>query len=244
MTGHIEDYFIRGYCTSGPIFSPDELVQIAYLLDQTCSRATHHDEVARDCIFERDQPSSKRGGLELEHDENIIFVLGNLFQHCPELISLILKQALLKLVKSTIMVDEPVLHLVNLTQKAARIGSSINFHRDFPNKYICPIEPVMVRTMICIDGMTEENGPTSFFVGSHLDTSTDASELVSEAALCDPGSVVAINPLVLHGGLANRSPNPRRNIIIQWGAKNVPLMDKTKEFVTGKSAYDLIAKHQ
>ena len=120
--------------------------------------------------------------------------------------------------KQALEVDEVEIHFANITTKSPAIGSGINWHRDFPNAYICPETPQMLRTMICIDGMDEENGASLFVSGTHLDSTASSDVSPTDArivkAVCPPGAVVAIHPLVLHGGLPNFSSKWRRNIVI------------------------------
>ena len=109
------------------------------------------------------------------------------------------KRLLSDLVKQALEVDEVEIHFANITTKSPAIGSGISWHRDFPNAYICPETPQMLRTMICIDGMDEENGATLFVSGTHLDNTAASDVSPTDArivkAVCPPGAVVAIHPL-------------------------------------------------
>jgi phytanoyl-CoA hydroxylase len=104
----------------------------------------------------------------------------------------------------------------------------------------------MLRTMICVDGMDEENGATLFVSGTHLDNTRAADLSPGDAriakAVCPPGAVVAIHPLVLHGGSPNFSSKWRRNIVIQWGKRGERLVPGPRESITGTSDADLAAR--
>ena len=138
------------------------------------------------------------------------------------------------------------IHFANITTKSPSIGSGISWHRDFPNEYICPETPQMVRTMICIDGMDDDNGATQFVAGTHIEAEVEGKTISADdrrivTASCGAGAVVAIHPLVLHGGLPNFSRRQRRNIVIQWGKRGVPLVTGARESITGLSDAELIA---
>ena len=182
--------------------------------------------------------------MTLEADDNRLFIVGDVTRFCPDLVPFIISQRLVQLVCALLDTSEIVTHFANLTMKSAHVGSGISWHRDYPNKFICPVAPSMVRTMICVDGMTAQTGATLFLPGSqdtpHLAAaSVDFLATRVETTICPPGAIVAIHPLVLHGGQPNFSSTPRRNIIIQWGRKDVPLSGTYTESVTGKTVAEL-----
>lgn len=233
-----EQYEENGYLICHSVFSNSDLTAISTMLDNLVTGAAESEEMAECCVFERDQPIEKRDGVAIESDNNSVFIIGDLHRFCPGLLPILITPEIVNLVSDLLGTDDLMLHFINLTMKSAGIGSGINWHRDFPNTFICPTEPRMVRTMICVDGMSGEMGPTTFLPGSHQAaqlslTSAEGAEEMVETATCAPGSVVAIHPLVLHGGPPNFSAAKRRNIIIQWGRADVPLQTDQKEAVTG-----------
>ncbi len=235
-----ETYHDKGYYISDPLFSASELAEVSSLLDHLVARAADCEEMAKDCVFERDQPASKRGGVAIEPDSKAVFIVGDVPRFCPQLIPFLTDLKLVDLVASFLGTSDIVMHFANLTMKSAKIGSGINWHRDFLNKFICPVAPSMVRTMICVDGMSPDTGATRFLSGSHNEPGQAASDVEPmddriEVAACSAGAVAAIHPLVLHCGPPNFSPLPRRNIVIQWGRTDVPLATDFKESVTGKT---------
>ncbi|UUX50800.1 phytanoyl-CoA dioxygenase family protein [Nisaea acidiphila] len=237
----ISIYDRHGFAVSGPVLSASELAEARETVDLLHRRALSGEDpdLAAECVFERDQPDSKRDGRSLPEDRDAVFILGDPTRFAPSLLDLLRNATLLDIVGQTHGTPDFVVHFANITSKAPSIGSGINWHRDFPNKYICPAEPLMVRTMICLDGMSEETGATQFFSGSHLPETGSGSRHRSISAACAPGAVVAIHPLVLHGGAPNASESPRRNIIVQWGAADCPLVTEMRESLTGKHVRDL-----
>ena len=246
MHDGIERYEADGFLVTGPVFPPQEIKTIIRSVDALCERAARDSAMAEHCVFERDQPKEKRGGIEVRDDDVSVFILGDLPRFCPEVLPVILNAQLAGLVSELLGASGIVTHFANLTAKTAGIGSGISWHRDFPNKFISPVTPEMVRTMICLDGMSPENGATTFLRGSHKTPGIQASSITENdadiaAAVCAPGGIVAIHPLVLHGGPPNTSSRPRRNIVIQWGRKGVPLATDNSESITGKTVEDLRA---
>jgi phytanoyl-CoA hydroxylase len=124
-------------------------------------------------------------------------------------------------------------HFSNVTNKPARIGPRLGWHRDFPNKFMTTHRAQFCRIMLCLDGMTRQNGPTAFAPGTHLISDQHARRNKrrkhrrlprrERLAVCPPGSVVVFHPKVRHGGGANRSAQHRRNLIVQWGVKHAAL---------------------
>jgi ectoine hydroxylase-related dioxygenase (phytanoyl-CoA dioxygenase family) len=122
-----------------------------------------------------------------------------------------------------------LLHFCNVTMKRSRVGSGIYFHRDYPNGYLTPRSVSCLRVMVCLDGMSAENGATVVRAGSHIAPAegppTRDAVLAAplERVLCPPGSLVFIHPLVLHGGPPNPSASHRRNVVMQWGRRDDPV---------------------
>ena len=240
----IEIYQDTGFFITEPLFSSAEMGQLSTSLDRVCKRIQSDPTIAADCVFEADTPLNAPGGIKTGSTEKSIFIVGDIPHHCPEVLSFIINSSLIKLVRDILGTPEIVTHFANLTQKSPKIGRAINWHRDYPNKFISPTSPDMVRTMICLDGMSRDMGATRFVKGSHIDPASDARTIAStdrqiETATCNPGAVVAIHPKVLHGGKPNRSPKLRRNIVVQWGRADVPLATNITESITGKSVQQL-----
>lgn len=110
--------------------------------------------------------------------------------------------------------------------KAPRVSSRFVWHRDLP--YLQHTSPNLITAMLCLDDMTEANGATVVLPGTHRipheqvrDSDTDiAEDQLPDAprtmVTCRAGSAVLFHVNIIHGGGANRSDQPRRNIIGIW----------------------------
>tara|TARA_E500000305_G_scaffold98610_1_gene90265 strand:- start:261 stop:1016 length:756 start_codon:yes stop_codon:yes gene_type:complete len=242
-----DTYERDGYAVSTPIFDDDDLAAMRTATDALHRRALggQEPELSATCVFEKTQPARKRDGRELPNGQDAVFILGDPTLFDPGLLRFIVDTRLTSIVAQVLGTSDIVLHFANITTKAPKIGSGISWHRDFPNNYICPAEPKMVRTMICIDGMQTHNGATAFLSGSHNDgvsgRDIEAGDPRIREAECAPGSVVAIHPLVLHGGAPNASALQRRNLVLQWGVVDCPLVTEARESLTGMRPEELRA---
>jgi hypothetical protein len=230
------------------MFDDQCLAGIAQAVDALhCRALAGEPELASICVFEKDLPAKKRGGVKVAPSQNAVFILGDPSRFDPLFLSVFAQDALIAMVKDLLQASEVETHFANITTKSPSIGSGISWHRDFPNQYICPETPQMVRTMICIDAMGDDNGATQFVAGTHLEAEVEAKAISANdgrivAASCGAGAVVAIHPLVLHGGLPNFSHRQRRNIVIQWGRRGVPLVTSARESITGLSDAELVER--
>ena len=102
----------------------------------------------------------------------------------------------------------------------------------------------MLASGFVTDGMDEMSGATAFLPGSHRVSDADCASGVDPAAVagtdprracCGPGALVAIHPKVIHGGAGNASDRWRRNIVVQIGAADEPLVTEARESVTGRT---------
>jgi hypothetical protein len=95
-----------------------------------------------------------------------------------------------------------------------------HWHRDF----VFPGDrPLSINTILYLDDMTEEVGPTRVLPGSHRGTdhtppAGGREPLPGEAAVyADAGDAVFINSAIWHTGGRNRSDGPRRGIYLYYG---------------------------
>jgi phytanoyl-CoA hydroxylase len=240
-----ERFEVDGFVTTEPILDDHDLLRFTSAVDDLHARALAGEQpLVSSCVFERQLPDAKRGGTSLPESRDAVFIVGDPPRFEPCFLELLAAPALVALVSCLLGTEDIVLHFSNITTKAPEVGSGISWHRDFPNGYICPAEPTMVRTMICLDGMDAANGVTRFVPGTQIPPRTKAAEIagIDERAVdaaCRPGAVVAIHPLVLHGGQPNPSLRSRRNVIAQWGVRGVPLTTGATESVTGLSVDEL-----
>jgi ectoine hydroxylase-related dioxygenase (phytanoyl-CoA dioxygenase family) len=118
--------------------------------------------------------------------------------------------------------------------KAARVGNGIsngNFHRDTPFEDFTEANTIV--SIVCLDGMTGENGGTQFVPTSHKISEDEARKEVwrdvdkdkfspeeTVTAQCPAGSGIFFDTKVLHAAGHNHSPFPRRTIQIEWVGEN------------------------
>lgn len=181
-------------------------------------------------VLERDLPAHRRGGVPAGDVGNALFLINDLLLITPIFLAFPQAPGLATLVSHVLDLAEPELHYTNATIKQPRFGRSIAWHRDFPNRYICPPDGRFMRLMLCLDGMDEISGATMLLPGSHLlpfDPPDDPEAIhrfaeahgaEAVALCCAPGDVVLIHPKILHGGGMNISARPRRNLILQAGS--------------------------
>ena len=94
------------------------------------------------------------------------------------------------------------------------------WHRDF----VFPGDtPLSVNTILYLDDMPEERGPTYVVPGTHRGASLPPRGMLNEplpgevAALARAGDAVFINSAIWHSGGRNRSDGPRRGIYLYYG---------------------------
>lgn len=179
-------------------------------------------------VMERDLPAVKRAGLAPREVGDAIFIIGEPPAFDYRFAEWLLSPLLIELVRQLLQWRDIRYHLSNVTMKRLQVGSGIAWHRDYPNSYICPADSSFLRLMICLDGMSAENGATEFIPGSHRLSDSEAAtanaaqdaagaKVRAVTAHCPPGSLVFIHPKVVHGGPPNASNGHRRNLIVQWG---------------------------
>ena len=125
--------------------------------------------------------------------------------------------------------DSPDFHFHNYKCiiKAPRVSSVFRWHRDLP--YLQHSTPNLITAMLCLDPMTESNGATVVLPGSHRIRHEDVKDSdiqISDEDLpagfeqkmvcCPAGTAVLFHVNIIHGGPANRSESPRRNLIGIW----------------------------
>ncbi|MBT5877307.1 MAG: hypothetical protein HOH43_28050 [Candidatus Latescibacteria bacterium] len=95
------------------------------------------------------------------------------------------------------------------------------WHRDFsfPGEY-----PLSINTIVYLDSMTDERGPTYVVPGSHLGWRQAPSgedrcrPIPGEIAIhAEPGDAAFINSAVWHSATANRSDGWRRTVYLYYG---------------------------
>jgi ectoine hydroxylase-related dioxygenase (phytanoyl-CoA dioxygenase family) len=211
---------------------------------EVAARQCGAEEQARDLVFEKDLSDAGRNGIPAAEVGDAIFILGDLCRYAPQFSALLQLPALVDACARALGSADLVAHFMNATTKHPGFGRGIGWHRDFPNGYLSGAGSRFLRVMVCLDGMAEHGGATRFIAGSHrVDDSYAAQEKRGGArhpygahhgvaAECAPGDLVLIHPRVVHGGPANTSALPRRNVIVQVGVAGMELVGE-RETVTG-----------
>jgi hypothetical protein len=142
------------------------------------------------------------------------------------LAELICHPPLLDVLEALFETSEFAFHNYKAIIKAPRVSSAFVWHRDLP--YLQHTSPNLMTAMICLDEMSEANGATVVFPGTHRvpheqvvpgDMHIPESKLPNSPRVtvnCPAGSAVLFHVNIIHGGGPNRSDVPRRNLISIW----------------------------
>jgi ectoine hydroxylase-related dioxygenase (phytanoyl-CoA dioxygenase family) len=138
-------------------------------------------------------------------------------------------------------------HLLVGRPKAARVGNGVRngiFHRDTPDWDFTSTNAII--TILCLDGMTERNGPTIFLRGSHQVSDEEARQprwrnvevsglnFADKVEVCCPaGSGVFFSPKVIHAAGHNRSDHPRRTLNSVWTGPDVLPTSSARQLYEG-----------
>ena len=147
----------------------------------------------------------------------------------PVFAELILYPPLLDVLEALFGTGEFSFHNYKAIIKSPRVSSSFVWHRDLP--YLQHTSPNLITALLCLDDMSEANGATVVLPGTHRipHEQVEQSDVnIPESGLppitevprvtvkCPAGSAVLFHTCIIHGGGANRSDIPRRNIISIW----------------------------
>ena len=145
----------------------------------------------------------------------------------PVFAQLIRYEPLLDVLETLFESREFHFHNYKCINKEPQASGAFMWHRDLP--YLYHSTANLLTAMLCLDDMTEDNGATVVLPGSHLladenvalgdqDIDEDAlpADLERRTVTCPAGSAVLFHVNILHGGGANRSTKPRRNVIGIW----------------------------
>jgi hypothetical protein len=179
--------------------------------------------------FERDylKRSPRHNDLAADQVGNAIRNIMELPLFDPLFAELILYPPLLDVLQTLFGSTEFAFHNYKCIIKAPRVSSCFRWHRDLP--YLAHSTPNLITAMLCLDDMTEANGATVVLPGTHRvphQSIGDADMDIPEDSLprgarrvtvtCPAGSAVLFHVNIIHGGGANRSEFPRRNLISIW----------------------------
>jgi len=233
LYGSIKRRYERdGYVVIPRLFSQRECKDICREIDRIAALPD------ADIVRVRDLSNRQRAGVSRQQAGNHYYIIGELPAYGGAMAAIVHDRRLARIASVVLGRRGRSVavryHFSNVTNKPARIGPRLGWHRDFPNKFMTTHRAQFCRIMLCLDGMIRQNGPTAFAPRTHLISDQHARrnkrrkhrrlprrELL---AICPPGSVVVFHPKVRHGGGVNRSAGHRRNLIVQWGVKDAALV--------------------
>ena len=178
--------------------------------------------------FERDfiRRSPQYNDLSAPQVDNALHNIMELPLFDPVFAELILYRPLLHVLQSLFGTAEFHFHNYKCIIKAPRVSSQFLWHRDLP--YLEHSTPNLITAMLCLDTMTEQNGATVVLPGTHRipheqvkpgDRDIPEKDLPAGPRVtvtCRAGAAVLFHVNLIHGGGANRSDVPRRNVIGIW----------------------------
>jgi ectoine hydroxylase-related dioxygenase (phytanoyl-CoA dioxygenase family) len=177
--------------------------------------------------LERDYSRDAGDGRDADRLGKAVRLIMELPLFDPMFARLICYEPLLDVLETLFESREFHFHNYKCINKAPQASGAFVWHRDLP--YLYHSTANLVTAMLCLDDMTEENGATVVLPGSHLlvdenvavgDQDIDEADLPADmerrTVTCPAGSAVLFHVNILHGGGANRSTSPRRNVIGIW----------------------------
>ncbi len=224
------DYERDGYLVVEDVLDPETLAglrtgieRITEDPDALPKQLRRHVELERDYIAKQPQYNE----LTVEQVGNAARNIMELPLFDPVFADLIPHPPLMDVLEALFDSTEFHFHNYKCIVKSPRVSSVFRWHRDLP--YLLHSTPNLITAMLCLDDMTEQNGATVVLPGSHklADENVSASDAeILEGDLpagfdrvrvdCPAGSAVLFHVNIIHGGGANRSETPRRNVIGIW----------------------------
>ena len=229
----LADYERDGYVVIPDCIDPPTLARLRDALDRIAAGFAklppdlrHHIKFETD--FLKFQPNMN--DLTAEQVGGAIKLIMELPLFDKAFAELILYDPLLDVLQTLFGTSEFAFHNYKAIIKAPRVSSAFVWHRDLP--YLQHSSPNLITALLCMDDMTEANGATVVYPGTHRiphEKVTPADVAIPEDKLpdsprvtvcCPAGSAVLFHVNIIHGGGPNRSDVPRRNIISIWTGPN------------------------
>ena len=249
-----ESYEEQGFCVVRQVVSPAETEGLRGEVERIAVEYDLlSDDLKENIVLLKDLSERQLGDLEPAELGTVPYIIGALPAFSPTFIRAICQPKLWDAVKVVLECESLHYHFSNITMKPKHVGPKITWHRDYPNLYICPETSEFTRALICLDGMSRENGCTQVVKGSHrisdeearvgerLRDRTFSPEQVQDI-VCEPGDAVLLHPKTIHGGEPNRSDKNRRNLIVQLGCADATLTTDNAELFTGFGLAEMLAK--
>ncbi len=223
------DYDRHGYLVVEDCLGPSTLAALRQGIERiTADPDGLPPHLKRHLDFERDYVRRNPHYNELSAEQ-----MGNALRNIMELplfdpvfADLILYPPLLDVLQALFRSPEFHFHNYKCVVKAPKVSSRFCWHRDLP--YLQHSSPNLLTAMLCLDDMTAQNGATVVLPGTHripheqvAASDTDIPEdrlpdLPRITVTCPAGSAALFHVNIIHGGGANRSDRPRRNVIGIW----------------------------
>lgn len=228
FTGAETSFFDLGYHTFSNVYRQDVIEKARHAVARICRKVRPEDEAWNRLITPLSALHEHRNpGLRQDSLQGIPFLIGELPTFSEALKEFVLHQPLWDIAQELLGSDDVVYHFSNVTRKPAQVGPNLSWHRDYPNRYICPEKSRdFVRALIPLEGMNEENGCTEALPQSHDITDEEAIQEEKKKDFdlrrivpldAKAGDVVMIHSKLLHGGRENRSTRERNLVVIQLG---------------------------
>ena len=252
FTGAAKSFFDLGYHTFSNVYQQVDIENARRAVERICREVRPEDEAWNRLITPLSALHEHRNpGLRQDSLRGIPFLIGELPTFSEALKEFVLHQSLWDIAQELLGSDDVVYHFSNVTRKPAQVGPNLSWHRDYPNRYICPEKSRdFVRALIPLEGMNEENGCTEALPKSHDITDEDAIQQEKKKDFDLPrivpldakaGDVVMIHSKLLHGGRENRSTRERNLVAIQLGVKTDAFLYWNEERFTGLTREEILA---
>ena len=248
-----ETYNEQGFCIVRQVVSPAEVEALRGEVEAiTKGYDRLPNSLKENILLLKDLSERQLGDLEPDTLGTVPYLIGELPAFSSTFTKAICQPRLWDAVKGVLECKTLHYHFSNVTMKPKRVGPKITWHRDYPNRYICPETSDFTRALVCLDGMSRENGCTRVVKGSHhisdeeartgerLRDRTFSPEQVQDI-VCEAGDAVLLHPKTIHGGDPNRSDKDRRNLIVQLGCADASFTTENTELFTGFGREKILA---
>jgi Phytanoyl-CoA dioxygenase (PhyH) len=233
------DFGNDGYLIVRDLIAPDLLSCLCTGMERiTCDPESLPALLKREIFLERDHVKNNPQwypDCSPEQSGTAVRQIANLLSFDPVFIQLFCYPPLLDVLETLFGSPEFALHLIVGRPKAARVGNGIMngaFHRDTPQEHFTSANTII--SLICLDEMTTENGPTMFIRGSHnisdeearnpcwQEIPADRINLADQVSVCCPaGAGIFFSSKILHAAGHNRSAYSRRTVQSIWTGPEV-----------------------
>jgi len=223
------DYERNGYLVVPDCLDPKTLAQLRQEIAKiTAAPDDLPPRLKQYLDFERDYVAQnpRYNDLSAAQVGNALRNIMELPVFAPAFADVILYQPLLDVLETLFGTTEFHFHNYKCIIKAPKVSSKFCWHRDLP--YLQHSSPNLITAILCLDDMTEQNGATVVLPGTHRIPHAQVKRTDSDipekdlpegprvTVTCPAGSAVLFHVNIIHGGGANRSDTPRRNVIGIW----------------------------